>query len=130
MKFFLDEGVLVLLGTVLADEGFEVIPFSEGASKGSSDTVVAEAAIANDAVLVAMDRDMRSLAKAMGVSRARFKKLSLLLFRVDAVSSLARVRDAVPYIRLRLELTQAVDFDGRRMWVEVLKTSIKILDKL
>jgi predicted nuclease of predicted toxin-antitoxin system len=48
---------------------------------GSPDVLVAKTAEANDAILIALDGDMKTLAKRAGISGGRFKRLSLLKLR-------------------------------------------------
>lgn len=128
MKFFLDEGAPAGIADTLEEAGFTVIRFHEAASPGDADPIVAQIAMANEAVLVAVDRDMRELAKGAGVSKSRYKTLNLLHFRSKAAIALGRVDEALPYIRLRLDLTTKTK--ERRLWVEVRDTSVKIIDKV
>lgn len=126
MKFFLDEGAPRGIGVRLEAAGYEVIWFDEAASHSDPDTVVAAVAMENDAVLVAVDRDMRTLAKGVGVSNRRFKTLNLLHFKSKEAIALRRVDAVVPYVDLRWKLSQSVK--GRRLWVEVSDTIIRIIE--
>jgi predicted nuclease of predicted toxin-antitoxin system len=77
MKFLLDEGVTVSAGKVLQDAGHEVIFFNaSGLAKSSSDPLVCITALASDAILVAQDGDMKTLARGHGITPARFKSLT------------------------------------------------------
>ena len=79
LRFFLDEGVPVMTGEALEAAGHQVIYFKEsGVAKGSSDQIVCVVAEMNDAILVAHDGDMKTLAKGHGITPARFKTLNLL----------------------------------------------------
>lgn len=126
MKFFLDEGVPKQIGDELKSHGFEVIHFIEAALPGTPDNVVADIAIANEAVLVAVDRDMKEIAKTLGVSKARYKKLSLLAFRCREPDAIRRLSVAIPYIRLQLDLTKSNQ--GRRLFIEIFPNSVKVYD--
>jgi predicted nuclease of predicted toxin-antitoxin system len=126
MKFFLDEGVPKQIGDELKSNGFYVIPFVEAAVPGTPDNVVADIAIANEAVLVAVDRDMREIAKALGVSKSRYKRLSLLAFRCREPDAIRRLSVAIPYIQLQLKLTK--NNQGRRLFIEVFANSVKVYD--
>lgn len=126
MKFFLDEGAPAQIGSELEGYGFEVIRFAEAALPSTPDNVVADIAIANDAVLVAIDRDMKQIAKAMGISNKRYKNLSLLSFRCREPQAIRRLKIAIPFIRLQLQLTEGNP--GRRLFVEVYANSIKVYD--
>ncbi len=99
MKFFLDEGVTLSAGRALEAAGHEVINFGgSGLAKGTADSVVCLAAEANDAILVANDNDMRTLARGHGITPARFKRLSLLQLNCRESHSEARIREAMSLI--------------------------------
>ena len=68
------------MGHVFQEHGHELLPFDEVLVRASSDTLVCRAAEANDAILVAFDRDMRNIARQFGITNERFKRLSLLRF--------------------------------------------------
>jgi predicted nuclease of predicted toxin-antitoxin system len=55
-------------------------PLSPGLPEGEPDTVVCATALANDAILVAIDGDMKQLARRFGqsVKSERFKRLSVI----------------------------------------------------
>jgi len=86
-------------------------------ARGSPDALVAEMAQRNGAILVAVDRDMRQIAKRHGVGAGRFKRLHLLQFRCSEVESIRRVADAVSLIEAEWDITQATE--ASRFWVEV-----------
>lgn len=99
MRFLLDEGVPISTGKVLQAAGHEVIFFPEsGLAKGSTDPVVCVAANANDAVLVAHDNDMKTLAIGHGITAAKFATLSLLRLNCRESVSAARVKVAMSLI--------------------------------
>ncbi|MDF1747585.1 MAG: DUF5615 family PIN-like protein [Alphaproteobacteria bacterium] len=99
MRFFLDEGVPVMTGDALVEAGHEVIFFNQsGVAKGSADPVVCISAAANNAILVAHDRDMKTLAKGHGVTPARFKKLNLLSLTCRESAGPSRINDALSLI--------------------------------
>ncbi len=86
-------------------------------ARGSPDTLVAEIALRNQAVLVAMDRDMRQIAKRGGIGVQRFKRLHLLQFRCKEAQSIHRARGAASLIELEWEISEAKA--ARRFWVEI-----------
>jgi predicted nuclease of predicted toxin-antitoxin system len=99
MKFFLDEGVTVSAGRALEAAGHEVIYFGDsGLAKGTADPVVCLAAQANDAILVANDNDMRTLARGHGITPARFKTLNLLQLKCRESNSATRISEAMSLI--------------------------------
>lgn len=126
MKFFLDEGVPRQLGQELRAAGFDVIEFREAALPGAADNLVADIAIANDAILVAIDRDMKEIAKARGISNKRYKNLSLLAFRCREPEAIRRLPVVIPFIKLQLDQTSGRP--GRRLFIEVFAHSVKVYD--
>lgn len=99
LKFFLDEGVPVMTGKALEAAGHEVIYFGQsGIAKGSVDPMVCVSAEANEAILVAHDADMKTLARGHGVSAARFKSLSLLKLACRESQGPARIAEAMSLI--------------------------------
>lgn len=99
MKFLLDEGVPVSVGSVLKGAGHEVVFFSDsGLTKGTPDPVVCAAAESSDAVLVAADADMKNLAKGHGITPARFKTMGLLRFECPKPMAATRVEAALSLI--------------------------------
>jgi predicted nuclease of predicted toxin-antitoxin system len=99
MRFFLDEGVTVSAGRVLEAAGHEVIFFDRsGLLKGSDDPIVCIAAEANDAILVAHDNDMKTLARGHGITPPRFRTLNLLQLLCREATSPARISEAMSLI--------------------------------
>ncbi|WP_072341200.1 DUF5615 family PIN-like protein [Devosia enhydra] len=124
MKFLLDEGVPVSVGFVLRDAGHEVILFNEsGLAKGSADPVVCVAAESSDAILVAADHDMKSLAKGHGITPARFKKLGLLRFECPKPMAVARIDASLSLIEH--EWQKVVSGQCVRIFVTIGESVIK-----
>ena len=71
----------------------------------------------NDAILVAVDKDMRQIAKRHRIGGARFRRLHLLQFRCTVVQSVRRVREACSLIEH--EWAHAQEKQARRFWVEI-----------
>ncbi|NKM31476.1 DUF5615 family PIN-like protein [Rhizobium laguerreae] len=66
MRFFLDASVPDSVGQVLSAAGHEVIYHREALEEGVKDPVVCQTASANDAILVAVDKDMKQLTRRFG----------------------------------------------------------------
>jgi predicted nuclease of predicted toxin-antitoxin system len=99
MKFLLDEGVPVSVGSVLLNAGHEVIFFNDsGLAKGSPDPVVCATAELFQAVLVAADADMKKLAQGHGITPAQFRTLSLIRFACPKPMAAARIEAALSLI--------------------------------
>ena len=117
LPLFLDEGAPRSVGRFFTEHGHAVTYMQDVMARGSADPLVAEVAQRNAAILVAIDRDMRQLAKDRGIGSQRFKRLHLLQFRCTAVQSVARVREAYSLIEHEWALAQTKD--ARRFWVEI-----------
>jgi Domain of unknown function (DUF5615) len=76
----LDEGAPADVGKTFQQHGHEVIPFEEVVKRGSDDVIVWTAAIANEAILVGFDNDMKAAARRYGIYGDRFKRLSIIKF--------------------------------------------------
>ncbi len=98
LKVFLDESVPDSVGRVFSQQGHSVILLREAIATGAPDLLVCAAADANDATLVALDGDMRQIAKANGVGGGRFKSLSLIKLSCRTSQAAARVDEAMSLI--------------------------------
>lgn len=118
LRTLLDAGAPDSVGHVLAEGGHEVIFYRDVLPERTPDLVVARTAIENDAVLVAIDNDMRNIAKRYGVAaqKGRFAQLSLIHICCDEVMASKRLRQAMSFIEL--EWTVRNGRAARRMWVD------------
>lgn len=117
LRFFLDEGVPRGVGVMLQEAGHEVIFLHEAIATGSNDDLVASAAIANEAILVAIDKDMRTSAKRNKISLNQYKRLSLLQLRCRETQAANRVRQALTLIEA--EWNWAENKSSRRLFIEI-----------
>jgi predicted nuclease of predicted toxin-antitoxin system len=79
LRLFLDEGVPDSVGHVFMAEGHEVGFLNKSpAARGSADPVVAMMADINNAILVALDGDMKRLAQGYGIGARNYLKLGLI----------------------------------------------------
>lgn len=123
LRFFLDEGVPVMTGEALEAVGHEVIYFDQSAiGKGSADTVVCISAEANDAILVAHDGDMKTLARGHGVMPARFRSLNLLKLACRESNGPRRVTEAMSLIEHEWRVGEGRE---RRLFVVVSESVIR-----
>jgi predicted nuclease of predicted toxin-antitoxin system len=79
-RFFIDQCVPESVAKALEAAGREVFRLRTKTAPDSPDTLVAAVAEANNAVLVTMDSDFRSIAQRHGIGNRRFRKLSLIRF--------------------------------------------------
>ncbi len=124
MKFLLDEGVPVSVGSILEKNGHEVIFFdNSGLAKGTPDPVVCAAAQSHEAVLIAADHDMKRLAKGHGITTARFKKLGLVRFECRKPNCAERIETAISLIEH--EWVKVADGVCDRLFVVISETTIR-----
>ncbi|MEC9346864.1 MAG: DUF5615 family PIN-like protein [Pseudomonadota bacterium] len=123
LRVLLDEGVPRSVGAIFLDHGHEVLYLEQVLKKGSKDEVVCIAAEANNAVLVAMDKDMKQIARRNGISASRFKRLSLIHFACPEPRAAGRIEAAMPLIEFEWGISsQKV---ARRLFVQVGTNHIK-----
>lgn len=117
LRFFLDEGVPDSVGETLRAAGHSVILLRESVAPGSPDPLVCAASEANDAILVALDGDMRALAQRAGVGRRRFRRLSLIKLSCPAPKASDRIKAALSLIEHEWNYNSGTS--DRRIFVEV-----------
>lgn len=113
------------VGVVLSDAGHEVIYLHEAIATGSPDQLVCAAAEANDAILVALDADMKRLASRRGIGKARYRKLSLLKLSCKEPKAAARVQAALSLIEHEWAIREGSS--DRRLFVEILDGVIRTM---
>jgi len=124
LKVFLDEGVPHSVGANLTTEGHNVIYLAEAIKRGSPDQVVCKAAMENDAILIAHDSDMRTIARSHGIGQSRFRRLNLLKLSCKKTRSASRVAEA---LRLLVHEWNFGDYKrGRQLDMEVRDTVIRL----
>ena len=124
LKFLLDEGVPRSVGISLRDEGHEVIFLEEAVSRGSADPVVCAAAIQNGAILIAHDKDMKTIAQGHGIGQSRFRTLNLLKLSCKKPTSAVRVIKALELVVY--EWNFGGYGRGRQLDIEILNTVIRL----
>lgn len=125
LKVFLDAGVPVAVGGVFEAARIEVIYYRDALPEKVSDDVVCATAIANNAVLVAMDGDMKRKPRAYGVKAKgnRFENLSLIHICCPGPQAANRVRQCLSLIQH--EWRYATTKVARRLWVEVAPNYVR-----
>jgi hypothetical protein len=71
----------------------------------------------NDAILVALDGDMKRIAQGHGVGSARFLKLGLIKLSCFEPDGARRVREAMSLIEHEWTITEGTE--GRRIFIEI-----------
>lgn len=123
LRVFLDEGVPRSVGGCFENHGHTVLYFTDAAVPGSPDPLVASIATENNAVLVAVDGDMRKLAQRRGIGQNRYKMLSLIKLSCPETEAAARLEEAMSLIEHEWSL--AKDPSKRRIFVEIGKNYIR-----
>jgi predicted nuclease of predicted toxin-antitoxin system len=113
----LDEGVPAEVAQVFLTHGYIVIPFDSVLTPGLADELVCAAAIANNALLVAYDNDMKQYVRRRGQGPDRFRNLHLLKFNCPEPMAAARLDEAMSLILN--EWAVAHEKVARRVYVEI-----------
>ncbi len=118
-RVLLDEGAPDSIGRVFDSYGHFVIYHREVLDQGVADTVVCAAAVNNDAILIAVDGDMKRLAKRYGTAQisGRFERLNMIWIGCNGPLSSKRADQAMSFIQHEWDFSQAKS--ARRMWVEI-----------
>ena len=119
LKVFLDAGVPDSIARVFEKHGHFAVLHRDALPEKTSDEVVCATALANDAILIALDADMKSLAKRFGISRGsdRFARLSLIRICCNEVLASKRINHAMTFIEH--EWTFSAGKTARRLWVDI-----------
>jgi predicted nuclease of predicted toxin-antitoxin system len=125
LKVLLDEGVPISVGEVCAKRGYDVLYFGDVLIPGSKDEVVCEAALKNEAILIAIDGDMKIYARkyTSSLNGDRFKNLHVIRLVCNEVIASKRIEQA--FDLLELEWRFATALAARRMWVDIQKERIQ-----
>jgi predicted nuclease of predicted toxin-antitoxin system len=125
LKFLLDEGVPDSVGRFLKSAGHSVIYVNRGdvVPRSSKDPLVCASAILNDAILVATDGDMRSIAKGHGISNSAYAKLNLVKLSCLETEAAGRFKAAMTLIEHEWYVN--AESAGRRLFVEIMTTVIR-----
>ncbi len=125
LKFVLDESVPDSVGRVLKAAHHQVIFLNRAqhVPRGAKDDLVCAFALLNNQILVAIDKDMRNIAKSHGVSNGRFSRLNLVQIECEEPIAASRVKDAITLIEHEWYVNGASE--GRRLFVQILKSVIR-----
>jgi predicted nuclease of predicted toxin-antitoxin system len=113
LRLFLDEGVPDSVGHAFLEAGHEVHFLNRTLARGSSDQLVCAIADINNAILVALDGDMRRIAQGHGVGSGRYLRLGLIKLSCFEPDAPVRVRAAMSLIEHEWMFTEGAE--GRRI---------------
>jgi predicted nuclease of predicted toxin-antitoxin system len=123
-RFFIDHCIPESVAKVIEAEGMQVIRLRTKTATDAPDPLVAALAEANDAVLVTMDSDFKTIARRVGIGQRRYKKLSLLRFERCREAQFAhRLKTAVSLIRHEWAFGNGKH--DRRMFVVITAAAIR-----
>jgi hypothetical protein len=123
LRLFLDEGVPDSVGHVFMAEGHNVAFLNKTMARGSPDPLVCIIADINNAILVALDGDMKRIAQGYGVGARTFLKLGLIKLSCYEPHAAGRVKEAMSLIEH--EWNFSAGKSGRRIFIEILDTVIR-----
>lgn len=125
MRLFVDHCVPESVPKMLEAKGYEVIRLREKTASDSPDTLVAAVAEANNAVLVTMDGDFKTIAARSGIGQRRFRRLSLIRFEKCRESRAAlRLESALSLIEHEWRHAIAYPRD-RRIFIVITAETIR-----
>ncbi len=102
-----------------SERGHQVIRHGDVLSPGDKDTQVVVAAIMNKAILIAMDRDMKQMAKRFGSVNdgGRYPNLNLIFLNCNGVIAPKRLEHALTLIEHEWQFT--CEKPTRRLWIDI-----------
>ncbi len=113
------------VGRALQAAGHEVILLRTQLAPNSPDPLVAAVAEMNDAVLVSLDSDFKSLAPRSGVGKQRFKTLSRIGLKCNEPQAAKRIEAALSLIVHEWDFSRRGS--DKRMIVEIGQTTIRTI---
>ena len=121
----LDAGVPVSIGDNFSNAGWKVIYYNDVLAEKVTDDVVCRTAIFNKAALVAVDKDMKQLARRYNKKRQKnqFAKLDLIMFGGSNVKAVKRSEQAISLIEHEWEYANSKP--ARRLWIEIAEHHIR-----
>jgi predicted nuclease of predicted toxin-antitoxin system len=105
------------------EHGHEVGFLNKTIARGLSDQLVCAIADINNAILVALDGDMRRIAQSYGIGGRRYLRLGLIKLSCFEPDAARRVREAMTLIEHEWMVTEGSD--GRRIFVEISDKAIR-----
>jgi predicted nuclease of predicted toxin-antitoxin system len=123
-RVLFDEGVPASLAETFKAGGHDVITFREVLQPSANDDLVCTAALLNDAVLVAFDKDHKRLAAKNGITGDKFGKLSLISLNCPEPMAKSRVEQFMTL--LEHEWNYSKGKSSRRMFIVIQKNSVRV----
>lgn len=107
------------VANVLETSGHKAILHRDALAEKTPDDVVCATALANEAILVAIDQDMKRLAQRFGIGRGstRFARLSLIWLCCNETLAAKRLQQALSFIEHEWNVSE--EKTARRLWVDI-----------
>ena len=118
LRLFLDEGVPDSVGHAFISAGHEVAFLNKTLARGAADQLVCAIADINEAILVALDGDMKRIAQSHGIGGRRFLRLGLIKLSCFEPDAATRVIEAMSLIEHEWMITEGAG-DRRRIFIEI-----------
>jgi predicted nuclease of predicted toxin-antitoxin system len=115
----LDEGTPILAAAPFLERGYKAIYHSDVLVSGAKDEVVVATAILNKAALIAVDLDMKRMARRFGSpnSGEKFRRLDLIFLSCNETLAAKRIEHAMSFIENEWEV--CCQKLARRLWVDI-----------
>jgi predicted nuclease of predicted toxin-antitoxin system len=119
LTILLDEGTPVLAASPFQARGYTVIHHANVLDSGAKDEVVVVTAIINNAILIAVDADMKRMVRRFGSpnNSEKYAKLDLIFISCNEVLATKRLEHAMSFIENEWKV--ACEKAARRLWVDV-----------
>lgn len=124
LRLFLDEGVPDSVGHAFMEAGHDVAFLNKMLARGSADQLVCAIADINDAILVALDGDMKRIAQGYGIGARTFLRMGLIKLSCFEPDAARRVREAMSLIEHEWAFSEGTP-NKRRIFVEISATVIR-----
>jgi predicted nuclease of predicted toxin-antitoxin system len=119
LTVLLDEGMPTSAADPFVTRNHSVIYFEKVLEPGSKDDLVAWTSIENDALLLAVDNDMKRLVRRFGApnGNARYNNLNLISLSCGPVQATKRIEHAMSFIEHEWHV--ACGKRARRLWIDI-----------
>lgn len=123
LRIFVDQCVPDSAGHAFKEAGHEVQFLRERLATDSEDMLVAAVALANEAILLSLDRDFKVIAKRLEFSQRRLRTLSLIKLSCRESQAKARLIASMSLIEHEYQVMLATG--APRLFLEIQKSLIR-----
>lgn len=125
LQVFLDAGVPIAVGRAFEASNIPVIYYRDALPEKVSDDVVCATAMSNNAILIAIDADMKRKARPYGIKAKgeRFDNLSLIQLCCPEPQAANRLTQCLSLIEHEWKFATAKP--ARRLWIEITANYVR-----